>query len=223
VALARALAIEPAIVLLDEPFSSLDAALRASVRGEVLEVLRRAGTTSILVTHDQDEALSTADQVAILRHGVIAQLDSPAGLYGYPFDADVARFLGESNLLDGEVRDAVVRTALGPLAVASWSGPAAGGPARVLVRPEQIRLVEVPGTGVEGTVESYEYFGHDAVVRVRPAAPGLPDLVVRVTGGMPLEPGRRMCLAVAGSVVAWPAETAAVEEGAVPRPRESSE
>ena len=205
VALARALAIEPAIVLLDEPFSSLDAALRASVRADVLGVLRRAGTTSILVTHDQDEALSTADQVAVLRDGVIAQLDTPAGLYGHPFDADVARFLGESNLLEGEVRDAVAQTALGPLALASWSGPAAGGPARVLVRPEQIHLADATGTGMEATVESYEYFGHDAVVRVRTAGPDLPDLVVRVTGGVPLEPGRRMSLAVAGPVVAWSA------------------
>ena len=93
VALARALAIEPEIVLLDEPFSSLDAALRASVRNDVLAVLQRAGTTSILVTHDQDEALSMADQVAVLRHGVIAQLDTPSGLYGVPGDAELARFL----------------------------------------------------------------------------------------------------------------------------------
>src|SRR6516164_9095147 len=191
VALARALAIEPAIVLLDEPFSSLDAALRASVRADVLGVLRRAGTTSILVTHDQDEALSMSDQVAILRDGVIAQLDTPAGLYGHPFDAGVARFLGESNLLAGVVRGSVAQTALGPLAVESWSGPDGGGRARVLVRPEQIRLSDAPGSGVEGTVESYEYFGHDAVVRVRPTAPDLPDLVVRVTGGAPRAGPRR--------------------------------
>ena len=94
VALARALAIEPEIVLLDEPFSSLDAAMRTSVRADVLGVLRDAGTTSVLVTHDQDEALSMADQVAVLRQGVIAQLDSPTGLYGSPADAELARFLG---------------------------------------------------------------------------------------------------------------------------------
>ena len=216
VALARALAIEPAIVLLDEPFSSLDAALRASVRADVLGVLRRAGTTSILVTHDQDEALSMSDQVAILRDGVIAQLDTPAGLYGHPFDAGVARFLGESNLLAGVVRGSVAQTALGPLAVESWSGPDGGGRARVLVRPEQIRLSDAPGSGVEGTVESYEYFGHDAVVRVRPTAPDLPDLVVRVTGGAPLEPGRRMSLVVAGAVVAWPAGDGESAQGRAP-------
>ena len=225
VALARALAIEPAIVLLDEPFSSLDAALRASVRADVLGVLRRAGTTSILVTHDQDEALSMADQVAILRDGVIAQLDTPAGIYGHPLDADVARFLGESNLLEGDVREAVAQTALGSLAVASWGGPAGGGRARVMVRPEQIRRADAPAAGVEATVQSYEYFGHDAVVRVRPAAPDLPDLVVRVTGGSPLEPGRRMTLAVVGPVVAWPAPApeAQASDGPAPPARESPE
>jgi iron(III) transport system ATP-binding protein len=205
VALARALAIGPDIVLLDEPFASLDAALRASVRADVLDVLQRAGTTSILVTHDQDEALSMADQVAVLRHGVIAQLDTPAGLYGHPSDAELAQFLGESNVLDGEVRDDVAITGLGRLAVGGWTGPVAGGRARVMVRPEQIVLGEAAGGAVEGTVTSYEYFGHDAVVRVRPEPGGLPDLVVRVAGGLPLEPGNRVGVTVRGTVVAWPA------------------
>jgi iron(III) transport system ATP-binding protein len=208
VALARALAIEPEIVLLDEPFSSLDAAMRASVRSDVLGVLRRAGATSILVTHDQDEALSMADHVAILRRGVIAQVDTPAMLYGHPEDAELAGFLGESNVLRGEVQDRVATTALGRLAVYSWSGLPAGGPAQVLVRPEQIVLLDAtaggPAGGLEGTVESYEYFGHDAVVRVRPGSADLPDLVVRVTGGRPVEPGRRVGLSVQGGVVAWP-------------------
>ncbi len=208
VALARALAIEPEIVLLDEPFGSLDAALRASVRADVLDVLRRAGTTSILVTHDQDEALSMADQVAVLRDGVIAQLDTPSGLYGYPGDAELARFLGESNVLEGEVRDTVASTGLGRLAVGGWTGPAGGGRARVMVRPEQIVLGEVAAGAMEGTVASYEYFGHDAVVRVRPVLSDLPDLVVRVAGGPPFEPGDRVGLTVHGPVVAWPAEPA---------------
>src|ERR1700720_3306672 len=120
VALARALAIKPEVVLLDEPFSSLDAALRASVRADVLQVLRDAGSTSILVTHDQDEALSMADQVAVLRHGSIAQLDTPAQLYGHPRDAELAMFLGESNVLEGEVRDGVVTTGLGRLTLHGW-------------------------------------------------------------------------------------------------------
>ena len=211
VALARALAIEPEIVLLDEPFSSLDAALRASVRNDVLGVLQRAGTTSILVTHDQDEALSMADQVAVLRTGVIAQLDTPAGLYGAPGDAELARFLGESNLLEGEVRAGVATTSLGRLAVGSWGGEPGGGRARVLVRPEQIELGEPTGA-MDATVISYEYYGHDAVVRVRTQLEELPELVVRVTGGSPLEPGRRVGLVVRGLVVAWPLDGAAPAE-----------
>jgi iron(III) transport system ATP-binding protein len=206
VALARALAIQPEIVLLDEPFSSLDAALRASVRNDVLGVLQRAGTTSILVTHDQDEALSMADQVAVLREGVIAQVDTPAGLYGAPGDAQLARFLGESNLLEGEVRDGVATTRLGRLACA-WSGTGGGGRARVLVRPEQIELGEPTGQ-MDGTVASYEYYGHDAVVHVHPELEALPDLVVRVTGGSPLEPGRKVGLTVRGPVRAWPLDGA---------------
>ena len=184
-ALARALAIEPEIVLLDEPFSSLDASMRAAVRADVLGVLRTAGTTSILVTHDQDEALSMADQVAVLRHGVIAQLDTPSGLYGRPGDAELAQFLGESNVLEGEVRDGVATTSLGRLPVGAWSGPDGGGRARVMVRAEQIVLGDVVPGALEGTVTSYEYFGHDAVVRVRTRPEGPPDLVVRVNGWTP--------------------------------------
>ncbi len=152
VALARALATEPEIVLLDEPFSSLDASLRASVHAEVHDVLRHAGTTSILVTHDQDEALSMADQVAVLRHGVIAQLDTPAGIYRHPLDPALARFLGESNVLHAPVAAGL---AAGPDGGhggghaprrAGGGGLAAprraGGPAHVLIRPEQLVIGE---------------------------------------------------------------------------------
>ena len=215
VALARALATDPEIVLLDEPFSSLDASMRAEVRAEVLDVLRQAGTTSILVTHDQDEALSMADHVAVLRHGVIAQLDTPAGIYRRPLDPALARFLGESNVLHAPVTPAsgatdpnvlTADTPLGSLAVEGWPATAGAGPAHVLIRPEQILLGE-PGTApLDATVESYQYFGHDAVVRVRPDGDRLPELVVRVTGGTPLVAGARVGLTVQGSVVAWPIE-----------------
>jgi iron(III) transport system ATP-binding protein len=206
VALARALAVGPEFVLLDEPFASLDAAMRSSVRADVLAVLRQAGATSILVTHDQDEALSMADQVAVLRDGVIAQLDTPTALYGRPGDVELAQFLGESNVLEGEVHDGTASTALGRLSVAAGTGSATGGPVRVLVRPEQIRLGESPNGGIVATVQTYEYYGHDAVVRVRPDGGTLPDLVVRVSGGAPLEPGRRVGLSVLGEVVVWPRE-----------------
>jgi iron(III) transport system ATP-binding protein len=227
VALARALATDPEIVLLDEPFSSLDASLRATVRDEVHDVLLRAGTTSILVTHDQDEALSMADQVAVLRHGVIAQLDTPSGLYRRPLDPALARFLGESNVLHAAVgarRDGLggggradgggsgggsggmaADTPLGTLAVEGWPDASPGGWAHVMIRPEQLLIGEAESARVAATVESYQYFGHDAVVRVRPEV-DLPELVVRVTGGVPLVTGSRVGLTVQGPVVAWPVD-----------------
>ena len=100
VALARALARRPEVILLDEPFSSLDASLRVTVREEVSALLRRQGATTMLVTHDQEEALSLADTVAVLRDGVIVQQGTPAELYSRPVDARLAGFLGEANLLE---------------------------------------------------------------------------------------------------------------------------
>src|SRR5579863_8267098 len=119
VALARALAIEPAVVLLDEPFASLDAHLRASVRADVQQIFRAAGTTAVLVTHDQDEALAIADRVAVLRDGRIAQYSAPAELYSRPVDSGLARFVGDANLLDGIRRAGLVDTVLGQLPVDS--------------------------------------------------------------------------------------------------------
>jgi iron(III) transport system ATP-binding protein len=161
VALARALAIRPKIVLLDEPFASLDAHLRASVRADVQGLLAETGITGILVTHDQDEALSMADRVAVLRDGRIAQCDAPQDLYDRPADADIARFIGDANLIEGVLDAGTVDTMLGRLRIepsclaalaagpasaeaapaSPASGPAAAsGPATVLVRPEQIEL-----------------------------------------------------------------------------------
>ena len=216
VALARALAPDPELVLLDEPFSSLDASLRASVRAEVHDVLRLAGATSILVTHDQDEALSMADQVAILRGGVIAQINTPSSLYRLPRDAELAQFLGEANLVEGTASGKTVQTALGELemapAPAAGSGGGEGSPSRgsasgrvrVMVRPEQLVLDDAGAPGVSSVVRSYEYFGHDAVVRVQPDNGGLPELVVRITGGVPLVPGARVGVSVHGAVMVWP-------------------
>ena len=114
VALARALAIAPEVVLLDEPFASLDANLRASVRADVQQLLKESGTTTVLVTHDQDEALSTADRVAVLRDGGIAQCAAPQELYCRPVDADMARFIGEANLIPGVLSRHVRADGAGP-------------------------------------------------------------------------------------------------------------
>jgi iron(III) transport system ATP-binding protein len=140
VALARALAIQPRLVLMDEPFSSLDAALRASVREDVRRVLSEAGTTALLVTHDQDEALSLADQVAVLRAGRIVQCGTPDELYTRPVDAELARFVGDANLCRGVLRDGEVLTPLGALRLVDGVAGALGGASEVvvLIRPEQV-------------------------------------------------------------------------------------
>ncbi len=203
VALARALAIEPAVVLLDEPFASLDAHLRASVRADVQEIFRRAGTTAILVTHDQDEALSTADRVAALRDGKIAQYAAPEELYTRPADADLAGFIGDANLLEGVAGAGVVKTRLGLLPLDDGR-PVPAGQVTVLVRPEQIELG--PGEdGVPGRVTAYRYHGHDAVLCVLPEdGAGGQQITVRVVGGPHLPPGSPVTLRVRGPVLAWP-------------------
>jgi len=232
VALARALAIRPKIVLLDEPFASLDAHLRASVRADVQALLAETGVTGILVTHDQDEALSTADRVAVLRDGRIVQCDNPQDLYDRPADADIARFIGDANLIGGVLGTDTVDTMLGrlriePACLASLGpgngaapGTAPSGPATVLVRPEQIELHiddaaagrPTPGwPGVDddhelsGRVVSYGYHGHDAVIHVRPEHDSAaPTIIVRTLGGPQLPAGAQVTLRARGPVLAWP-------------------
>jgi iron(III) transport system ATP-binding protein len=206
VALARALAIRPKVVLLDEPFSSLDAGLRASVRAEVGTVLRAAGTTTVLVTHDQDEALSFADVVAVLRDGKVAQVDTPSRLYRRPLDAGVAAFVGQANVVEGVVVDgAAARSALGALVLAE--APAGAATVSVLVRPEQLRLAPAAGgEAVTGVVMHEEYYGHDAIVRVRVGeGAGAIDVVARIAGEDPPPLGSRVSLQVVGACRAWPA------------------
>ena len=204
VALARALAIEPAVVLLDEPFASLDTHLRASVRADVQEIFRRAGTTAVLVTHDQDEALSVADRVAALRDGTIAQCAAPEDLYNRPADPELARFIGEANLLEGVLNGGVVKTLLGDLPLDPEAVPAGSpGQVTVLIRPEQIEL-DTGQDGMAGRVVSYGYHGHDAVVEVQPAldADGR-TIIVRVTGGHHLRVGSLVRVRARGPVFAW--------------------
>jgi iron(III) transport system ATP-binding protein len=191
VALARALAISPALVLLDEPFSSLDAALRASVRADVVRVLRQAGATALLVTHDQDEALSMADRVAVLRNGLIAQVGTPQQLYEQPADADIARFLGEANVINGSIAGQLLETPV-------------GADATVLVRPEHIRITPGhSGAGVRGRVEDRLYYGHDTIMTVRPSDGGA-VIRVRVLGTYPIAQGDNVTLSATEPSSVWP-------------------
>jgi len=221
VALARALAVDPHVVLLDEPFSALDAAMRASIRHEVAAILRRSGTTTILVTHDQDEALSMADQVAVLRDGKIVAEGRPEQLYRRPADPDLASFLGEANLLPGRPASGSVDTTLGRLVLidglsATWEPKPEH--LTVLIRPEQFELrarSAAPASGgVPARVMDCAYFGHDAVLHVRPERPGADGslLLVRVTGVAAPSLGTEVLMTVRGPVMAWPAgEEAAAE------------
>jgi len=172
VALARALAPGPEVVLLDEPFSALDAALRTSLRDEVAELLRRARTTAVIVTHDRTEAMAIADDLAVMRDGRIVQSGRPDELYRRPVDPWVARFLGDAILLPGHLgpdgRSA--RCALGGVTLTTPvprpdSGPTLQG--TVLVRPEQVaRLDDAAGHagGVAARVTSVRFLGPDVAV-----------------------------------------------------------
>ena len=181
VALARALAPDPALVMLDEPFTALDAGLRAQVRGEVLNALRASNATAVVVTHDQLEALSIADEVAVLLNGRIAQVADPATIYGFPESLQVATFVGEACELPGIREGDDVVSALGRLPLAApcrtQSGP--GDAVTVVVRPEQVMLRSLDvidpanhrrsddvSAGVHGRIASREYYGHDSVVLV---------------------------------------------------------
>ncbi|GAB7184460.1 ABC transporter ATP-binding protein [Kitasatospora sp. Ki12] len=177
VALARALAPRPRLLLLDEPFAALDATLRAELRREVAATLRQSGTTAVLVTHDQDEALSFADTVAVLRDGRIAQSGSPDELYHRPADAAVARVLGEANLIPAEITAAEARTPLGTLPLAGPAPTVRSGLA--LLRPGRLRLTAQPVAGsVPAKVLGSDFRGHDHRVELRPGVAGLPDVLI---------------------------------------------
>lgn len=224
VALARALAIRPSVVLLDEPFSSLDASLRAGLRRDVTRILEDTGTTAILVTHDQDEALAVSDQIVVLREGRVVAQSDPHGLYHEPPDLEAATSIGEANVLPAEVRGGCVISVLGavPLrrAPSADGGGAVGermghpgrqpagvdeGLGQLLVRPEQLVLDSQPIEGAtEATVVDTQYFGHDALVRVAVDDSERSVLLARVPGEHTFTEGQRVWVEVVGSVSVWP-------------------
>ena len=211
VAVARALAPRPRALLLDEPFASLDVSLRADVRAEVAEVLEAAGTTTLLVTHDQDEALSMGDQVIVMLGGRVAQSGAPEDVYRKPATPEVAAFLGDANLLMGEVRAGMVHTAVGPLKVETGT-PA--GAAIALVRPEDLDL-EVSTRG-DGRVTEVEYFGHDQ--RITVYLDGGEFVKARLHARRKFEVGARVRVRAGGGLgpVIYPLATTA-SEGSVRR------
>jgi iron(III) transport system ATP-binding protein len=167
VAVARTVAVEPKVLLLDEPLSNLDAKLRVQVRRELRDLQRRLGLTTIFVTHDQEEANTICDRVAVMNDGVVQQVGTPMELYDRPRNLFVAGFLGTANILEGQVRgegpDWVFETAGGAVAIPPGFDAQAG--AKLVFRPQNVELArpsEPPRAGrarLHGTVKGWEFLG----------------------------------------------------------------
>jgi iron(III) transport system ATP-binding protein len=197
VALARALAPAPLIVLLDEPFSNLDAGLRKTMREEVRRILTEADATAIFVTHDQEEAMRIGDEIAVMHAGKVVQVGKPDALYRYPSHARVADFLGDANYLPGQAQGDRVLTTLGALPLAR----PAHGTVKVMIRPEALTLQ--PSPGGDAIVTDSRYYGQYRIITLRHAD----DLILqaRVWAQIEIEIGDRVAVSVQGDVVAFSA------------------
>ncbi|AUH34028.1 ABC transporter ATP-binding protein [Paracoccus tegillarcae] len=162
IALARTVVIEPQILLLDEPLSNLDASLRVQMRRELLALQRKLGLTTIFVTHDQEEANSTCDRMAVLDKGVIQQIGQPQELYDDPVNLFVARFLGTANVLEGRVekQHEALRFVTGSGEMLPLGGALSEGPCSVVLRPQNITITDRHGPDtIAGTVVHREFLG----------------------------------------------------------------
>jgi iron(III) transport system ATP-binding protein len=197
VALARTLARRPALVLLDEPFAALDADLRAATRTAMAEVLHSAGVATVLVTHDQGEALSFADELAVMVAGCFTQVGSTRDVYECPADLETARLVGSALVVPGTVLDGFVETPLGriPLRV-----PSSSGAAEVMLRPEQLNVR--PTKDGPAIVERVHYFGHDRLLDLVWPGSGL-RVQARVSGHLDSAAGERVEIAVDGAALAF--------------------
>ena len=169
VALARALAIRPDVLLLDEPLSNLDAKLRQEVRVEIRELQRQLGLTTVMVTHDQEEALTMADRLVVMNEGLVRQVGSQRDLYERPADRFVAGFVGRSTFLDGTVEAPGRFRTDGGLSLSCRDGRA--GRAALALRPERVEIGPAPCSGLDnslpGTVEFVSYLGAQIDIHVR--------------------------------------------------------
>jgi putative spermidine/putrescine transport system ATP-binding protein len=176
-ALARALAVQPQVLLLDEPLSALDAKVRVQLREEIRRIQRDTGVTTVLVTHDQEEALSISDRVAVMNEGRLLQVASPATIYREPADAFVARFIGAGAVLPGIAEAGAVRAGSLALPARAASAHAAGQQVEMFLRPEHVRLAQmngqIPPGMVAADVREMTFLG--SLTRVRLSLPDLPD------------------------------------------------
>ncbi|MGQ9826630.1 MAG: ABC transporter ATP-binding protein [Roseiflexus sp.] len=198
VALARALAPNPQVILLDEPFSNLDAVLRKATREEVRRILRQSGATAVFVTHDQEEAFSIADMVAVMRHGRIEQIGAPHDIYLRPATRAVATFVGEANFVPGSACGECVDCVLGTVALVTPRN----GMVEVMVRPEALDLQ--PDANGCGLIEEIVFFGHDQLIGIRMCDGSL--IQARTGPRTDIAPGVRVAVRVHGEAVAFPCE-----------------
>jgi putative spermidine/putrescine transport system ATP-binding protein len=213
VAIARALAVRPTILLLDEPFAALDKSLRLDMQIELKRIQRNAGTTTILVTHDQEEALSLADRVALLNRGRLEQFASPTEIYDRPASLFVNTFVGTANVLAGKVvlvegRNHTVALTVGGtiLATASAALPV-GSPVSVCLRPEALALTPHPD-GLPATVEMGLPLGASIVHELRLAdGTVLKSAAPRAIGDEPMPAGTQVRLRQTSPAIAFPANT----------------
>jgi iron(III) transport system ATP-binding protein len=209
VALARALAPWPDLVMLDEPFSNLDQKLRVAVRREVKQILAGAGATAILVTHDQEEALSLADRIVVINQGRSEQVGRPEELYHRPASRFVAGFVGDAQFLHGTARDRIAHTPIGDVPLVNE----AHGPVDVLVRPEHVRLDRMrPETSAShGRVTAREYFGHHQLLTV--ALGRGQTIVARLGAYSGIRPGDGVWVSVRGAMMAFPPQIEGESDG----------
>src|SRR5262245_47254883 len=210
VALARALAFHPDVLLLDEPLSNLDAKLRQEVRVEIRELQRKLGLTTVMVTHDQEEALTMAGRLVVMNDGAVRQVGSQRDLYERPIDRFVAGFVGRSTFIEGEIEAPGRFRSAGGLALAC--NGAKVGPATLALRPERIVFTLEPQASMDnslpGVVEFVSYLGAtiDMHVRISPKERVIVQVSNRESGLVPVVGGRVF--------VAWPAEGSIVFAGA---------
>jgi putative spermidine/putrescine transport system ATP-binding protein len=173
VALARAIVIEPPLVLMDEPLSNLDAKLRLEMRGEIRRIHRELGRATIYVTHDQDEALSLADRIIVMKDGVVQQIAVPAEIYAQPANLDVARFMGYRNILEldvAEVSGSAVVVGRNGLRLQGVAKQPVQRRAVAAIRPEDFMVEKSTVNLIDGRIEAVEYCGRDSLVNVRTAS-----------------------------------------------------
>jgi iron(III) transport system ATP-binding protein len=204
VALARALATSPGLLLLDEPLSALDAKVRARLRHEIRELQRRLGVTTIMVTHDQEEALTMADRIVVMNHGVIEQIGSPVEIYRAPASPFVADFVGSMNFLPGAAAGpGRVRVGAAELACPSVDGLASGAAVTVCLRPEDVLLrgvQESTPNRVSATVGRLEFLGAfvRAELKLEGGATLVADLSMHLMRDLEVTQGQRRDISLPG-------------------------